>query len=283
MRLLAGCSFWQIIAIFATSAGLATAVVKAAHAAGATGVETLEIGTTVVIKRRVTGTLGDKKRRLRKGFRVFHSEELETRSRSRLELKLDDDTKLALGPNARLRLDDYATGKPDGSSTITLSFLRGAFRFITGQSNSKSYRIETPSATIGVSGTVFDVYVGRKGDAVVLLHEGEVEVCTRSRSRRCRRHNVVGRIVHAAVTGLVTEPLKWTASLIPGIRVRSAFPFVGRRLRIDPIRRLRHAAIVEKAVVAPVKGAGRVLRKGGRTLERGARGIGRTIRKISPF
>lgn len=246
-------------------------------AAGANKIEQAEIGTTVVIRRRVTGTLGDSKRRLRRGVRVFRNEMLETSARSRLELKLDDDTKLALGPSARLYLDDYVVGTSDGVTKITLKFLKGAFRFITGQNKSEVYEIETPSATIGVRGTVFDVFISKKGDTVVLLHEGEVEIC--SRARRCRRHNVVGRIVHAALTGFVSEPLKWTGKLIPGVSVTRAFPFVGRRLIIDPIRRLKHAAIVDR----PVKGARRVLRKGGRAVERGTRSLGRAIRKISPF
>ena len=246
-------------------------------AAGANKVEGSEIGTTLVIRRRVTGTLGDNKRRLRRGFRVFRDEMLETSARSRLELKLDDDTKLALGPSARLHLDSYVVGTSNGVTKITLKFLKGAFRFITGKHKSEVYEIETPSATIGVRGTVFDVFIGKNGDTVVLLHEGEVRIC--SRARRCRRHNVLGRIVHAALSGVVTEPLKWTGKLIPGITVTRAFPFVGRRLIIDPVRRLRHAAIIDR----PVKGAGRVLRKSGRAVDRGARSLGRTIRKVLPF
>jgi hypothetical protein len=42
---------------------------------------------------------------------------------------------------------------------------------------------------------VFDVYVDGKGETLVLLHEGEVDICTRTNT--CRRHNTVGRIVHA--------------------------------------------------------------------------------------
>ncbi len=258
-------------------AALALVANSSMPAAGANKVQQPEIGTTIVIRRRVTGTLGDSKRRLRPGLRVFRNELLETSARSRLELKLDDDTKLALGPSARLHLDDYVVGTSDGVTKITLKLLKGAFRFITGQNKSEVYEIVTPSATIGVRGTVFDVFIGRNGDTVVLLHEGEVEIC--SRTRRCRRHNVVGRIVHAAITGFVSAPLRWTGKLIPGVSVTRAFPFVGRRLIIDPIRRLRHANIIDK----PAKGARRVLRSGGRAVERGTRSLGRAIRKISPF
>ena len=233
-----------------------------------------EVGTTVAVRNRLTGTIGEQKRRLRKGARVHRDELLETSRKGQAELKLDDDTKLALGPRAQLKLDEFVIGNAsESTATIALNFLKGTFRFITGKRNSESYRIKTPSATIGVRGTVFDVYVDRKGDTLVLLHEGEVEIC--SSARTCRRHNTVGRIVHATVAGVVSLPLKFTGKLIPGLTVARAFPFVGRRLRLDPIPRLRRADIID-APIRPVKRAGKTIRRGGRTIRR-------TLRKISPF
>ena len=136
----------------------------------------------------------------------------------------------------------------------------------TGRNTSESYKIETPSATIGVRGTVFDIYIGPNGDTFVLLHQGEVEICTRTRA--CRPHRQVGRVVQATVLGVVSDPIKWTSRLVGGgVTAAKAFPFVGRRLVIDPVRRLTHRGISDDV---------RVLERGGRTIER-------TIRKISPF
>lgn len=243
------------------------------HAAG-TAAAAKQVGTTVSVRRRLTGTIGTSKRRLRKGARVHLDETLETSRKGRAEFRLDDETKLALGPRARLKLDNFAVGGSDGIATVTLNFITGTFRFITGSRKSESYRIETPSATIGIRGTVFDVYVDRKGDTLVLLHEGEVEIC--SRTRRCARHTTVGRIIHASLAGALSLPLKFTRALIPGVSVGRAFPFVGRRLLIDPVRRLRRADIIDKAVTRPV-------RRTGRAIQRGTRDVGRTIRKLSPF
>lgn len=233
-----------------------------------------QVGTTVAVRRRLTGTIGTSKRRLRKGARVHLNETLETSRKGRAEFRLDDETKLALGPRARLKLDNFAVGGSDGIATVTLNFITGTFRFITGSRRSESYRIETPSATIGIRGTVFDVYVDRKGDTLVLLHEGEVEIC--SRTRRCARHTTVGRIIHASLAGALSLPLKFTRALIPGVSVGRAFPFVGRRLLVDPLRRLRRADIVDKAVTRPVRQTGKAIR-------RGTRDVGRTIRRLSPF
>ena len=230
-----------------------------------------EIGTAVLIKREVVATLGDSKRDLREGLRVHRSEYLQTGDSAQAELKLDDQTKLALGPNAGLKLDEFVIGKSGGVTTIGVNFVKGTFRFITGSQKKDAYVIETPSATIGVRGTVFDIYVDGSGDTLVLLHEGEVDIC--SKTRTCRRHNSVGRIIQATTAGVLSAPIKFSTKLIPGLSgVGAAFPFVGKALRIDPVRRLRAAAIVEDPI-----------RKTGDALTKGTGDLGRTIRKGLPF
>jgi hypothetical protein len=225
-----------------------------------------EVGTTVLIKKKVTGTIDLEERELKKGFRVFRNELVRTGPEAQAELRLDDNTKLALGPDAELRLDEFAVAGGGDAKSIAVRLLKGTLRFLTGRNTSESYKIETPSATIGVRGTVFDLYIGPNGDTFVLLHQGEVEICTRARA--CRPHRRVGRVVQATVVGVVSDPVKWTAKLVGGgVTATKAFPFVGRRLVVDPVRRLTHRAISDDV----------------RVLERGGREIERTIRKISPF
>lgn len=229
-----------------------------------------EIGTAVTIKRQVVATLGEEKRDLQEGGRVHRSEYLETGNEAQAELKLDDQTKLALGPNAGLKLDDFVIGNSGGVTSIGVNFMKGTFRFITGSEKKDAYRIDTPSATIGVRGTVFDVYVDGNGNTLVLLQEGEVDICTKTHT--CRRHNTVGRIVRATVGGILSAPLKFSKDLIPGLGVGTAFPFLGKTLRIDPIRRLKTADIIAD----PAK-------KAGSSIAKGAGDIGRSLRKAIPF
>ena len=230
-----------------------------------------EVGTAIVIKRQGLATLGDDKRDLREGGRVHRNELLETGDQAQAELRLDDQTKLALGPNAGLKLDEFVIGKSGGVTTIGVNFVKGTFRFITGSQKKDAYKIQTPSATIGVRGTVFDVYVDGSGDTLVLLHHGAVDICTRNST--CRRHNSVGRIIHATMAGALSNPIKFSQGLIPGVLgVGAAFPFVGKALRIDPVRRLRTSAIVERPIS-----------KTGKAVTKGTRDIGRTFRKVIPF
>lgn len=240
------------------------ALVYASLAADA-GAAELEVGTAVLIKKKVTGKLGTDVRELKTGFRVHRNELLQTGPEAQAELKLDDNTKLALGPDAELLLDEYAVAAGSDTKSIAVKLLKGTLRFLTGKNASETYKIETPSATIGVRGTVLDIYTAPDGNTLVLLHNGEVEVC--SRARTCRPHREVGRVVHATVPGVVSQPIKWTANLIPGVRVNQAFPFVGKRLVVDPVRRLTHDGIT---------GGVRVIEQGGKTIEK-------TLKKLSPF
>lgn len=228
-----------------------------------------EVGTTVVIKRKVTGTLGSDERTLQKGFRVHRNELLHTGSQAQAELQLDDNTKLALGSDAELRLDEFVIAPEAGTKSVALKLLKGTFRFITGNNASETYKLETPTASIGVRGTVFDIYISAVGETFVLLHQGEVELC--SRVNNCRRHRDIARVVRINVLGAVSDPLRWSAALVPGVGVVQAFPFVGQRLAIDPVRRLSHSAIVD-----PVT-------KGAKVIEQGGGAVGRTLKKLSPF
>jgi hypothetical protein len=224
-----------------------------------------QVGTTVLAKRHVTGLLGSEERQLKAGHRVHRDELIRTGAQSQVEFNLDDNTKLALGPDAELRLDEFAVGGGSDAKSIAVRLLKGTLRFLTGRHSSESYKIETPSATIGVRGTIFDLYIGPQGETFVLLHKGEVEVC--SRSQNCRPHSRVGRVMQVTPLGLVSAPVKWTADLVRGVGAAEAFPFVGRRLVVDPVRRLTH-----KSITAPLNG----LEQGGKTIER-------TFKKILPF
>src|SRR5215470_7122965 len=161
---------------------LALVLSAAAGATSSRAVAATEVGTTVLIQRQVTGKLDKEERRLATGSRVHRNELLKTGPLAQAELKLDDNTKLAMGPDAELLLDEYVVGSSTGATTIAVKILKGTLRFLTGNNASESYKIQTPSATIGVQGTIFDVYVAPGGDTFVLLHKGKVEVCTSART-----------------------------------------------------------------------------------------------------
>ena len=205
-----------------------------------------QIGTSVIVVNRVTGQLQQNERQLKQGERVFLKEVLEASEKSQAELRLDDNTKLALGPKARLVLDEYVVNKK-----VSVNLVKGAFRFITGDSGSKSYTIKTPTASMGVRGTVVDIYVCDNGDSLFLLHDGTIDICTRtspgSLSQNCRPLGNVGQIIQSGQDGRLSRPLKYNNRLCPGVTVQEAFPFIGKPLAVDPVARLSYPQITDQS------------------------------------
>lgn len=238
----------RFVAIFA---------VAAATFLGATGpvrsAADPEIGTTVITVKSVHGYLGQLERALSEGARVHLNEALKTGADSRAELQLDDDTKLALGPNGRLILDDYVVGEKS-TKRISLNVLKGAFRFVTGDNDKRAYRIDTPSASIGVRGTVFDLYVHNDRETLILLLEGTIGVCSRtapgSMAGACRVIDQKERLVYACGNGIVSVPLKWAHTLLPGVPITTAFPFLQDAPRVDPVLRAEYASITDESAAS---------------------------------
>lgn len=135
------------------------------------------IGSAVRIVNTVTGSLDQQQRNLATGDNVSQNEAIEVASDALGEFKLRDETKLALGPGSRLVLDKFVYNPAPSAGAVGVNLVKGAFRFITGLSRKGDYQLRTPSATITVRGTIFDIYVDDTGGTWLLLLEGSVRVC----------------------------------------------------------------------------------------------------------
>jgi hypothetical protein len=100
-------------------------------------------------------------RRLAVGSDVHANERVRTGDASTAQLLFLDQTNLNIGPRAEVTLDRFVYNPNRGAGNVVLSATRGAFRFVSGTQNPASYTIKTPSATIGVRGTVIDGAVTR--------------------------------------------------------------------------------------------------------------------------
>lgn len=137
------------------------------------------IGDMAVVERAVTGAFGGRSRALSRGDGVVQNEVLRTGSASAARVVFLDSTNLAMGANASVTLDRFVYDGSGTARSAVVNATRGAFRWISGQSPSSAYRINTPLATIGVRGTIFDL-LHQAGRSVVVLVEGAVRVCTRA-------------------------------------------------------------------------------------------------------
>jgi opacity protein-like surface antigen len=191
------------------------------------------IGTAVRIVKDVTADA----RALLTGDGVNQNETVEVKADSLGELKLDDNTKLALGPGARLRLDKFVYDPAKSEGDISVSLVKGAFRFVTGNAAKNDYKIRTPNAAISVRGTVFDIYIDDAGVEYLLLQQGSIEVCRGDGSDRttCRTLQNVCNVIRVSPQDGVSNPQGWRERSDQQISFAIAFPFVLNPPTVDPV------------------------------------------------
>jgi hypothetical protein len=83
---------------------------------------------------------------------VYSGDRIVTDTIGNAQIKFRDDTRLVVGPNSALVIDAFVFNKDDSARQVSISALKGAFRFISGKSPKDVYNITTPTATIGVRG-----------------------------------------------------------------------------------------------------------------------------------
>jgi hypothetical protein len=238
-------------------AALALTVIQGLY--GAASAATPDIGKSVAVRNEVSLEIEGSKQALVLGATVHQDEIIVTGSDATAEVELLDKTKLAVGPDARIVLDKFVYDAGASPASISINLTKGAFRFITGAAPKEAYEIKTPTASLGVRGTIFDIYVGDNGETAVLLHEGGVDVCNSAHS--CQHQDKLGSIMHISLAGVFSSPLRWDGSIMKGIAVTKAFPFVGKSLVIDPVRRLSPRSLLRGtgAITAPAEQLKRAL------------------------
>ena len=147
----------------------------------ATAVEKTTIGNARTVVKTVTGTLDADIRTIRLLDDIYHNEVIETGDESATEFVFLDETKLALGPNSSLVLDRFVYDPASDTGSFVLTATAGVFRFVSGKLPKNAYEIHTPTATIGIRGTVFSFIVVPKGPqgaakVVVTVEEGIAEI-----------------------------------------------------------------------------------------------------------
>ncbi|MEE8543899.1 MAG: FecR domain-containing protein [Gammaproteobacteria bacterium] len=122
-------------------------------------VEKVTVGNAKVIVKTVTGTFEADLRQINLLDDIYHNEVVETGDASATELVFLDETKLALGPNSSLVLDRFVYDPDPDKASFVMTATAGVFRFVSGKLPKKSYEIHTPTATIGIRGTVLSIVV----------------------------------------------------------------------------------------------------------------------------
>lgn len=121
-----------------------------------------EIGRIKSFVGEVQVTRDGRTQTVQSGYRLEEGDVVSTGRRSRVGIAFVDNTRMALGPNSEIRLDEYRynRARQRGSSVTTIN--RGSLGVDSGNitgSGRDRMRVRTPTSMLGVRGTTFVVEV----------------------------------------------------------------------------------------------------------------------------
>lgn len=149
-----------------------------------------KIGVAAAVKNDVRGTIDGADTALSVGSNLFQGEIVQTGDASQAELLFNDQTNLSVGAKSTVKLDKFVFDPSRGTGEVVLNASLGAFRFVTGSQDPKNYSIKTPTATIGVRGTINRFFISpenlhvvhEEGETLIFLLDGTVVDLTESGS-----------------------------------------------------------------------------------------------------
>jgi hypothetical protein len=138
-----------VVAVLLAGAWPASAQNAAHNAAGAVGRIKTTSGAVFVVRQNASIPA-------KAGLPLLQTDSVRTGADGHAGITLKDETRLALGPNTEVRIDQFAYSPGQGSLGMVLKIARGLVAYVSGRIAKLSpdaVRLETPSAILGVRGT----------------------------------------------------------------------------------------------------------------------------------
>ena len=107
---------------------------------------------------------------------IIRNATLTTADKGALEISFLDGSRLSMGGNSTIVVDEYAYSGPGGAGKQTLKYTRGLFRFVSGTIPKDQVKVDTPTVTIGIRGTAFRTRVFDDGSTTVSVDEHSVVI-----------------------------------------------------------------------------------------------------------
>jgi hypothetical protein len=189
-----------------------------------------KIGVAAAVKNEVNRVTGSGAQSLSVGSDVYTNERIRTGAASTAQILFLDKTSLTIGPRAELTLDSFVySPSKGGSGKVVLNAVQGAFRFITGSQNPRSYTVRTPVGTLGVRGTIVDLVV-EGGKVIVILVEGALTMTVNGVNYPLNKPGTA----YIFSAGGVQGPVTWDGTIInTGAEV--TFPLYGWHFQGEPV------------------------------------------------
>lgn len=180
-----------------------------------------ELATAMDVDPTAFVRAGGTARAIISGNRLSQGDVIETRGAGQVQVLFDDQTRIVIGPNSRLVVEDILMNSGKSANRFAVTAVKGSFRFITGRSSKSAYEIRTPTATMGVRGTTFDFAVNRARETDLAVLYGAVRFC--GRGGQCQQVRQGCNLAYADRRGNVGIP----ASREEGAnRISRGFPYL---------------------------------------------------------
>lgn len=149
------------------------AAVTASMAAFQTGALAQQVGQTTAIKNAAyQQPPAQAQTELKLQDAIIWKSTLSTPGNGALEVRFLDESRLSMGANSNMVIDEFTYAGPGGSGQQTLRLTKGLFRFVSGQTPKDKVRVETPAVSIGIRGTIFRTEVNEDGSGAVSVDYG---------------------------------------------------------------------------------------------------------------
>lgn len=177
------------------------------------------VGQATLIKTEVSGQAGP----IIVNDEVHRNERIRTSQSGLGQFVFRDGTKLAVGWGSSVVIDKYVYDDSDSVKRLSIKAAKGTFRWVSGNSKSSAYQIQTPAGTIGVRGTAFDFYVGPDGTTAVVLLNGAASFCGPG---GCRQLQQRCDCVIARPNGNMTDAQPVNRAVLQRLGNQRALPFL---------------------------------------------------------
>jgi hypothetical protein len=122
---------------------------------------------------------GRKDRKLGRGSVIFTDEVIQVAAASKLQIRFTDGGLLNLIPNSKYQIQAYNYSTNKTSNQYIGQIFAGGFRQISGEivkNNPDKAMVKTPTSTIGMRGTSFEVLIQPNNSMIVGCETGQITV-----------------------------------------------------------------------------------------------------------
>ncbi len=114
---------------------------------------------------------------IKAGQPIYADDVIQTGPGGTVGVIFSDNTVLSIGTNSRMVVDEFAYDPSNNDGNMGVSFLKGAFSFVSGKIAKNDYNdvvLKVPFGAIGIRGTEFVVDIDTNGVTTISVLEGSV-------------------------------------------------------------------------------------------------------------